>query len=446
MRARWGSRRLSFLVLTLGTLLWGAVPTAGAAPAKPVTVRTLANGLSMIYEQDPSSPLTVICLLVRGGQRSEPEGQAGLAFLMTRLLLEIPDAQSAQFLMRQSSSAGMTCRGDFSLICLESLSTSFEDTLRIMAEPLLHPLFTGIRLERIKDSMLHSKEISADDSVFAGRAEQARALFGDIGYGASAYGNPESLKAVSAKQVTQYYRTHFQTGNVVLSVVTDLAEEKVAGLIEKYLKDFPAGEAAALPALKPFPVLGPRSYLAKKTVQTFLSLGFRLPGLSPRSYALASLAENLLGNGVASRLWPLRQQERLAYNLGAQAMLFKDAGLLEVYLEADEAKKDAALAGLTSIIKDVWTNGVPDDELAVLKIMTRADLLRDNETNDNRGTNLAFWAAMGLGPNFLDRLQAEIEAVTLAEFNDYLRAQLDPDKAHLVIVGPADVGGQGWAR
>lgn len=427
---------LGLVLLVLGAATWAA------AAARPPVKRTLANGLTLVYQKDASSPLTVLSLLIKGGQMAEPEGSAGLAFLTTRLLLEIPDSQSARNLMRQSSTAGMTCRGDFSLVNLECLSGNFEDLLRTMAEPLLHPLISSVRVDNIKQSMLHQRNILDDDAVQAGHAAQARAFFGNSGYGASVYGGEETLKTLKGKQATQFYQTYFRAENVVLAVITDLEEEAVAGLLQKYLTPFPAGAAAAPAAVpKPVPVVAKKDYLAKRTVQTFMSYGFRLPGLSGRGYALASLVENILGKGVGSRLWPLRQNERLAYNVDADAQLMKDAGLLEVYLETDEANRAPALEGLTRMLNDLWRKGIGNEELAAVKAMARANLLRDNETKDKRCSNLAFWEGMGLGADFFERLPAEIEAVTLAEVNDYIRAVLDPDKAHLVVVGPDDVGG-----
>ena len=441
MNRKAGAPRSAVGALALVIMVLGAT-TGATAMARPPVKRTLANGLTLVYQKDTASPLTALSLLIKGGQKAEPEGSAGLAFLTTRLLLEIPDSQSARNLMRQSSSAGMTCRGDFSLVNLECLSANFEDLLRIMAEPLLHPLFSSVRLDNIKESMNHQRNILDDDAVQSGHAAQVRAFFGNSGYGASVYGGEESLKTLKGKQATQFYQTYFRAENVVLAVVTDLEEEAVAGLLQKYLTPFPAGVAEAPAAApKPFPVVAKKDHIAKKTVQTFMSYGFRLPELSPRGYALASLIENILGKGVASRLWPLRQKERLAYNVDADALLMKDAGLLEIYLETDEANRAPALEGLTRVLNDLWSKGVGDDELAAVKAMAKANLLRDNETKDNRCSNLAFWESMGLGADFLDRLPAEIEAVTLAEVNDTIRAVLDPDKAHLVIVGPHDIGG-----
>jgi zinc protease len=431
------------LVLGLAFLTMFAAMGETVAAHPPVR-KALANGLTLVYQYDASSPLTALSLLIKGGgQAAEPEGLAGLSFLTTRLLLEIPDSQSARNLMRQSSTAGMTCRGDFSLISLECLSDNFEDLLRTMAEPLLHPLFSSVRVDNIKAGMLHQGNLLNDDAVLAGHAAQARAFFGNSGYGASVYGSQESLKSLKSKQAEDFYRARFRAENVILALVTDLEEGAAASLLQKYLTPFPTG--ATNPAMapgtgpKPAPAAAKKEYIAKKTVQTFMSYGFRLPGLSARGYALTSLVENILGKGIGSRLWPLRQTERLAYNVDADALLMKDAGLLEVYLETDEGSCAPALQGLTRVVTDLWSQGAGNEELAAAKAMALANLLRDNEARDSRCSNMAFWECQGLGADFLQRLPTEIEAVTLAEVNDYIRAVLDPDKAHLVIVGPGDV-------
>jgi len=441
--APWGAAA----ALALASIFSPGAMMGATDAARPPVKRTLANNLTLVYQRDTASPLTVLSLLIKGGQKAEPERSAGLAFLTTRLLLEIPDSQSARNIMRQSSSAGMTCRGDFSLVNLECLSVNFEDLLRIMAEPLLHPLFSGVRVDKIKESMNHQRDILDDDAVQAAHAAQTLSFFGNSGYGASVYGCEESLKKLKGEQATQFYQTYFRAENVVLAVVTDLDEEAVAGLLQKYLTPFPAGAAEAKGAApNPFRAVTKKDYVSKRTVQTFMSYGFRLPELSRRGYALASLVENILGKGVASRLWPLRQKERLAYNVDADAILMKDAGLLEVYLETDEGNREPALAGLTRVLDDLWSRGIGDEELAAVKAMAKANFLRDNETKDSRCSNLAFWESVGLGADFLDRLPDEIEAVALAEINDYIRAVLGPDRAHLVIVGPKDIGGPSPAR
>jgi len=410
-----------------------------AAAAAPVSQRLLTNGLTMIYEHNPASPLTVLSLVIRGGQRDEPEGLAGLSYLTARLLLEIQDTQSAQVLMQQASSTGMAALADVSLFIVEALSEHFEDTLRIVSQSLFDPLFSAIRLDRVKESMNHQRLIQEDDAVQLGHQTQLRAVFGDTAYGSPALGTEQSLKAIGKTQVSEFYRSHFRTGGVVLVVVSDLPEDAAAAVIQKAWPTFPSGPAPDPPPLKPFPRVQGRTYLSKQTNQTLISYGFLLPRLTARNFALASLAENILGKGPGSRLWPLRQKEKLAYNVAAEATLFREAGLLEAYLETDPARAGLAAARLKQVLSELTERGIEEEELLAAKAMTKANALRDNETKDRRCSNRAFWEAAGLGADFLERLAVEVDSVSGEEFHAFVRTWLHPDRASLVVVGPADI-------
>ncbi|MCK4942370.1 MAG: hypothetical protein KAS65_02280, partial [Candidatus Aminicenantes bacterium] len=51
----------------------------------------LENGIGLIVDQDPSSRTTVIQILIKGGKQAEPALKNGLAYLTTRLSIELPD-------------------------------------------------------------------------------------------------------------------------------------------------------------------------------------------------------------------------------------------------------------------------------------------------------------------------------------------------------------------
>jgi zinc protease len=436
-----GCSRSARLVMGLLLSLLGFVFAGCASESGPVTRRALACGLTLIFEKDTSSSLTSLCLLVRGGLRAEPEGQAGLAFLATRLLLEIPDSRSAQTLMQQASAAGMAVQGDFSLISINSLSSYFGETLRLVSGTLLDPLFSRIRLDNIKRSMLHQEKVAEDDPRGMGHEAQVRAVFEGCPYAGPVLGTEKTLDSITGKDVSTFYRTSFRAGNVVLAVISDLDEGAVAAMIEKSFKGFPGGPPPPPPSpLKPFLNRRRESFFERRTSQTLISYGFRLPPLTARSYALGALIENFLGKGPASRLWPLRQEQMLAYSIDANLTPQKDAGLLEVYLETDEARKDAAAAALENVLAEVNSGRIGLEEFEALKTMTKADFLRDEETKERRTADLAAWEALGLGAEYLDRFAEEIEAISVDELQGFIRGILDVSRASRVVVGPKDLG------
>lgn len=438
-RTRSAFRTLVSSGLVAAALLWTGSAARGAKPDK-VNVRRLAGGLTLLFQRDISSPLTSLTLLIKGGQMAEPKGQAGLAFLATRLLLEIPDSGSAQVLMKQASSAGMAVEGDFSLITIESLSVHFEEALRIMSGPMLDPLFSALRVEDIKRHMLDQGSVAEDDPARMAHEALRLAVFGGSAYGSPVLGTEASLKSIRGRDAEAFYKARFRTDNMVLAVISDLPEDEVASAVEKSLKGMAEGPAPTPSVEGKAPEGGTQSaFLERQTRQTVISYGFPIPGITLRSYALATLAETLVGKGPGSRLWPLRQEKALAYNIDADVTLQKEGGLLEVFLETDDERKDAAAAGLRGVLAAAATDEIAPAELAALKAMAGANFLRDNETKDRRCPNLAVWEAQGLGADALERLPAEIETISAANLNAYLKEVLDLGRAKIVVVGPRDV-------
>ena len=430
--------------ITVSSFLWllsisAAVPNLRAfspfeksLPQKKV----LENGLTVIWQKDESSAVTVVQIFIKGGQRAEPDGKQGLSYLTTRLTLEIPDQGKIQDLMGQSSRFFMSSKGDFSIVDLECLSPNLEDALKVITAIMLDPLFSGIRIDTIKKFMLHKGKAEEDDSVICGHKAALNAFFGNAGYGGSVYGNEQTLKAIKNKDISAFYETYFKANNIVLSVCSDLDEQKLMPILQKYFSKFKAGREPELPSQISSPPAQKEIFLEKDTKQTFVSFAFLLPKLSAKNYALAYLMENLLGKGFGSKLWFLRSEEKLAYNVNAQATQMNEGGILEAYLETDAAKKDRACDALKKALQEIYEKSITEEELQATKAYSKAEFLRANETKETRARNFGFFEVLGLGSEFGSLLFSELDSISLQEINSYIKDRLILDKAIQIVVGP----------
>jgi zinc protease len=279
----------------------------------------------------------------------------------------------------------------------------------------------------------------SDDNANAGRLAHLRAWLAGLGYAGSVFGEEEALKKIKVKDVAAFYADRFVPENMILAGISDLEEEKFAALLRGSFGSLRRNPKAGRASGPPPPAAESREkdiILAKDTKQVFVSLGFGLPPLTPKTYALARILESLLGKGPGSRLWPLRADLKLAYNVGAQALLMKDGGLLEAYLEVDAPKKDAARDALRAALTSLHEKGVAEDELAETKAAVRTEFLRTNESRDRRTGTLGFFEAVGLGCEYFAAFPDEIAAVTTGEINAFIRTFADPANASSVLVGP----------
>jgi zinc protease len=427
----------------------GLFPAAPAEPPGGTAVRKATEaGLTWIFRRDASSALTCVLLLVRGGSGADPAGKAGLAYLTTRSAIDIPDEGKVRDIMVQSTRLTVSGLEDVTMVSVQCLSENLEDALKTVTRILKDPLLSGLRIDLIKENMRHQGKTELDDSVRAGRAEAKRAFFGPEGYGGPVWGTDETLKAIKKKDVADFYKNRFTLSNMLLSVSSDLEEAAVARLVGKYFSGFPAGPrpedrpaAAQVPAER-------RIVRVKDAKQIYLGLHFPLPPASPRAYALASLAEDMLGGGVGSALWPLRSREHLAYTVDSSISNAAGGGVLSAYLETSPAKLVRARESLEKVVRELAAGTLTGEDLEIARRSTVASFLRTNEMKETRTRTLLFFEARGLGYDYAERFPAELAAVGLDEMNAFLKDVLSMDKAVEIVIGPETEvpGGPGITR
>jgi zinc protease len=398
----------------------------------------LENGLTYIYQRDVSSAVTVVQVLIKGGKRDEPKGKEGLAYLMTRLAIAIPDERKVQSLMDQATQLTMDCKSDYSFINISCLSENLDDSLETATKIMLDPLFSGLKIDGVKKQMNRRRESAEDDSIQMAHDECFSILFKDTPYGSSTYGTEDSLKAIKKKDIENFYKSHFIAGNMIVVVTSDLEEVEIAKLIDKYFQKFPQGTPSDTDSLtiqapaERFPTL------ERDTEQTFAGYAFPLPPIDTRNLILGYMLENLIGKGFNSRLWPLRQKEKLAYLVNSRATQLREGGFIEAYLETENSKKDVAIDALTEAMSKLYEEGVSEEELEITKINSKANFLRSNETKNIRTITISYFEALGVGHEFINNYFSEIDATSLEEFNAYIKDVLDPEKGIRITVGPKE--------
>ena len=380
--------------------------------------------------------MTVVGLVVPGGKSAVPHGLDGLAAMTTRLTLEIPDEGKVRDLMAQATRMSFVCVEDHSVVLIECLSENLEEALRVAGKIVQDPLISGLRIGRAKELMrLYGRAEEDDAGTAAHNAVLSRYFSGD-GYGSALYGTEESLKAIDRKEVLDFFRRRFKAASVFFTVVSDLEAAPVRALLEKYFSALPEGGPVASPVATPAAPAERAIGLRRDTKQTFVGRAYALPAPEPGGYAKGVLIEVLIGQGPGSRLWRLRADERLAYNVGANLTWTKGAGILEVFLETENAKSIRASEALDRELEGLWAGGIAAGELEATKIMAKAGLLRSIEMKSGRARMLCGFEILGLGFDHLPRLFAAIDAVSLDDLNAYLRTVLPPERAVRITVGP----------
>jgi predicted Zn-dependent peptidase len=430
-------RLILYWLILLPALLAGAADAALAwRLGREPKAFTLDNGMTVILQHDPSAPITVTQMLVRGGDNDDPPGMPGLAYLTARLGLEITEQARLQQLMDFGSSFSLSVMGDYSLVTIRSLSRHLDATLDVLTGMMSEPLVSDLRVGGLKDLLRHLQKMEADDADALMRRTLAAGYFGASGYGAARYGDEASLARIGKKDIQAFFRSHYVAGNMVAVVISDLDEGAIRPLLARRLGRFPAGErlpSRPLPPRRPLPALA----VEKQTAQTLVSLSVLLPELDADHFLLAALLESWLGKGIGSGLWPLRSRSNLAYGLNAELQPNRDAMLLNVFMKTEARRCPEARAELERLLKSIGEHGIDAPGLASAKAYARADFWRENEGRERRAATLAFLEGAGLSWRLAGDFAGRLEKIGLEEFNAFLRVWLAPERWVTLLIGPS---------
>ena len=396
----------------------------------------LENGITLIYEKDTSSKITAVQIYIKGGKRAEHPEKPGLAYLTTRLTLEFPDQDKLRSIMNQATQVGFDCQNDYSYVAIICLSENLEESLKIISQIMYKPIFSGLRINGVKKLMERMRDRKGDEPSNIAHQKFMETIFAKTPYGHPPYGTKESLKATKKKDVTDYFKKLYHGGNMVVVVSSDLEFKNIQKLMNAYYGKFPPGKSLALPPMESPAPTSQSHNIPRDSQQSFVSAGFLLPRISPKTYILVSMLENLLGKGIDSRLWQLRVKEKLAYNVNARMTYSQAGGLMEAYLETESSNQETALGALKNTLSLLQTQGITPEELEVTKTFFKSSFLQDIETKEKRTQLLGYFEIIGLGYDFLQKLMAEVDAVTLEEINAFILDILDPGNCSYVIIGP----------
>jgi len=128
----------------------------------------------------------------------------------------------------------------------------------------------------------------------------------------------------------------------------------------------------------------------KQTDQTHFILGFRAHDMfNEKRYALGLLS-SILGGNMSSRLFSeIRERRGLAYYIRSGVSSYTDSGILSVRAGVNNAKILEAIKATLSVISEVKTKGVTEEELQKAKDNVKGGLVLSFEHSDNVASHYA---------------------------------------------------------
>jgi predicted Zn-dependent peptidase len=403
-----------------------------------ISTEVLPSGLSLVTEQMDDARSVAIGFWVGTGSRDEDHDRSGASHFLEHLLFKGTDTRSATAIAEAVDEVG----GDFNAfttkeytsfyirLLAEHISLGLDILSDIMWRPALRPVDLEAERQVILDEILMHADEPSDEAA----EQSSAALFPGHPLGREVLGSQESVMAMTAERIREFFELHYRPGNMVVAVAGDLDHGAVAGGIESRFAGPPGGSTPDRrpPEAKVEPLLVAR----RSTEQAHLVLASRsVDRFDPRRYALAVL-NHVLGGGLSSRLFQeIRERRGLAYSVWSERVAYGDAGSVSVGMGTAPEHVPEVLDIVSSELELLGEKGITERELSIAKGNLRAETLLACEDSGARMSRIGAGLLLHGEVLSVDVVLDRVAALTLEDVHA-AAAELVAAPRTLSVVGP----------
>jgi zinc protease len=211
----------------------------------PYEIRMLPNGLQVVAVLHHEQPIVSMRMLVRAGGALDPKDKFGLADLTAALLTQGTETQSATELNEAidfiGGGMGAGAGTDLSSVSMIVMKDSFDLGLRMLSDIARRPAFAPAEIERQRQQILSSLQVSLESPEFIADAVFRRLVYGFHPYAWPQSGTPDTLARITRDDLVAFHRRHFVPNNAILAIVGDVTADEAFAGVTKVFGDWQRG-------------------------------------------------------------------------------------------------------------------------------------------------------------------------------------------------------------
>jgi zinc protease len=407
-----------------------------------MTVKTVPapSGMDVWLSEEHSLPMVSISVSLPAGSAYDPPGKEGLAAITSSLLDEgAGDLDAVAFRKALESHAirfGVANDRDFITVQVQTLTANTGEAFRLLGLALAHPRFDAEAVERMRFAILASlKEDEEDPGAVAGKA-WFQAYFAGHPYAHDDDGTSAGIKAVTIADIKAFAARHLVRGRAKVAVAGDITPEALAGHI--------AAVFGALSPNAPPPTPKPQNagapgmkIVAMDVPQPSAVFGLQGPKRDDPDFFPTYVANYIfVGGGFSSRLMnEVRDKRGLTYGIATSLADYRAAAIIAGAVASDKTTITQALDVTKDEMAKFAKSGATEKELADAKTYIVGSFPLSFDSNAKIASTLNGFQRAGLPPDYVEKRNALIEAVTLDQVNAVAKKYYDPAQLIVVVAG-----------
>jgi predicted Zn-dependent peptidase len=286
-----------------------------------IVIDKLENGVLMVFKDIPSLRTITIGMGVKVGSINEKKGEFGISHLIEHAVFKGTVNFTASDLKRSVERYGGIINAftseEYTLFETKVPDFATKDAFNVLFDLVTKPLFPSKEIESEKRVVLEEIAMYEDDPVALSEENLLKMIWGDSPYGRPIAGKSETVMAINAEQIKDFFEKHYLARNIVIVIIGNLASVDL-NYIKKKMNEIKDGRVETL-HLEPTP-LDPSMVIVEKKDLNQINVSMGIPTVKRSdkiNYAL-SITSTILGSGMSSILFDrLREKLGLVYSISS---------------------------------------------------------------------------------------------------------------------------------
>lgn len=445
---------------------------------KRITVKKLANGLTVILCERPEAPVFSFYTLVDAGSAQDPTGETGLAHMFEHMAFKGTDTigtknypaekialakvekayaayiyardkrvhpdpaeiarlekvwkddvkQANQYVIVNQFTEIVERNGGEGL----NASTAEDQTVYFYSMPanrlelwaylessrFLHPVMRQFYDER--NVVQEERRMRVDSNPIGRLLEQFQtAAFQASPYHRPGIGWPSDLNTFSATDAKDFFDEYYVPSNMVIAVVGDITPAKALPIIEEYFGRIPSHAKPDERATAEPPQNSERRVVLHEQAQPLYLEGYHRPDYLSPDDAVYDAIEDLMSDGRTSRLYRalVRDKKIASYSAGFTGLpgdKYPHLFAFYAFPLPGHTPEEMAVA-IHEEINKLKTQDISDAELKMIKTRAKAALIRSLGSNSGLASELALYQTRYDDWRELFRQVDKIDKITKAD-------------------------------
>lgn len=400
---------------------------------------TLPNGLDIVAECNPAAHSSAVGFFVRAGSRDETDEVAGVSHFLEHMMFKGTASRSADDVNREFDEMGAHYNAYTSeehTVFYASILPEHQTECVTLLSDILRPSLRDEDFNMEKKVILEEIQMYLDQPPYGMDDRVKELCFGTHPITRSVLGSAESITALSADQMRNYFQDRYEPAAITLAAAGKVDFDKLVETATAACESWqPTGAERLLPT--------PASSRNFESVQTdfanqqyvlWLSQG---PDASDDDRFAAKLMATIVGDDSGSRMYWELVDPGLVESCSLGHYDYEGIGMYYTWMSCLPDQVEANLERLQRLLSKVQLRGITEEELTQARNKVKSRVVLGSERPRSR--------LFSVGGNWVHRKDyrstrddlAMLDAVTVEDIRRVLE-RFAIDEGAVVTVGPLE--------